>query len=413
MIDEVFGKPMSRRAMLALGLGAALPVARLKGNPAQQEFGTQSLVERFGPPIRGKILLPGTEISISRPLVALDGNLWVKGVAGKTKISSPSVRGILRLGEISNVVFEDIDFATLYEGGGQWLSGGVVYSNNVSLRGITFVRCRFSAPHTAINGIKLVADHSEIDNINFHDCIIDSVGRMGLEIQAHSGDQIRYENVVWEGGSVNNTGLHGAGMGISLSGMGRNCKIDANFDNNSIGIENVGCSASVFSGNFSRQRADILSFTGKRAMEGNHLRDIRCQDRAAGHLTLRNQRRLRSTRGKYDLGGYVRLRNVAQSSFTDEIYRTAGPHVLFLEGEKNSGGEQGPSTDNRWERCSFDGQDVRPEFASIRFSGTQVARNVVEANCTIVRRATGGAVLADTQHGRTGNRVLVQSVTRR
>ncbi|MCJ1960779.1 hypothetical protein [Novosphingobium mangrovi (ex Hu et al. 2023)] len=115
------------------------------------------------------------------------------------------------MGPCHDIVFNDLIFESTLSATSRNLYG-LIHCGNNDLERITFNRCRFTAPQAYVNALKFVFDDAPNGgfDIVFNDCVIDGVGRMGIEVQNHGvGTAERYGRIRWRGGKVVNTGLLG------------------------------------------------------------------------------------------------------------------------------------------------------------------------------------------------------------
>jgi parallel beta-helix repeat protein len=229
-------------------------------------------------------------------LLIQGSNIKIHGT-GQTSLITTSVlpngplTGMIQLGNCTNLVFEDIGFASTATYGSISVDNyyGLIWASNRSLSQIIFQRCYFTAPTANTNGIKIINENTQIaDNIECVDCIFQDIGRMGVEFQNHNDGTIlaRYRSFKSDRCLYRNIGLIANGMGISLSGVGENCIISNNtFDNCRIGLELVGpndttvisnkflnfpLANSTFYDYFSNSGRPF-SFTGFRVMSGTRV----------------------------------------------------------------------------------------------------------------------------------------------
>lgn len=110
-----------------------------------------------------------------------------------------------------------------------------------SYRNVTCERVKFFATG-AFNALHLVLDNLSgmAENWTFTDCVFQSTGRMGAEIQNHNaGDVLRYRNITFIRPRFENS----AQQGLSFTGKGEDCYVEGAVcdGNGSYGLENVGC----------------------------------------------------------------------------------------------------------------------------------------------------------------------------
>lgn len=395
---------MERRTFLTTAAAAALATSRpaVAGKPPVQ------FTVLMGPPDRGVVTLDAQTYDVDSVLYWNQSDCTVRGVRGRTRIRCQEV-GVLILGSCSNVVFEDIVFECAAATRGSDYRG-VVTALDQTLRNITFVRCRFTAPRAAINGVKLIAESgdAEIETLHCYDCEIDGVGRMGLEIQnhPHNNDDLRrrYAGIVWQGGRVANTGLlDDQGMGLSFSGYGEGVTVDTSFENNLYAcIEVVGTASSTFSGRSARQTRPCgpIWMTNFRPMPDITIKDFKTLDEANGSLVLRNAPRLKMQDNVFRLSGGVSCLGLTDARIARDVYVTRGPVALSIEGyAKNL-----PSKRSEWDGVTINaGARLSGAYATIRFLGDGTSGNIIRR--PILCQA-GDGVLFDQLKGATANQVI-------
>lgn len=196
------------------------------------------------------------------------------GDGRSTKITSPFEYGAVRIYNHDNVVISDIWFESTA------VAFGCITGFHSETSNVIIERCRFTTGGAILtNGIKFVMDLATVglDGLIVRDCVFDSPGRMGVEIQNHGASTtVRYRNVTIENCKFLNTGLAvgggtTAGMGLSFTGLGESCNVLFNEFDGCTGpsIENIGASHSNFIGNKIRrakarpiQTANIYLMTG-------------------------------------------------------------------------------------------------------------------------------------------------------
>lgn len=337
----------------------------------------------FGAPTRGKIQLDGVTYQLGALSLVWDlSHVTVQGVRGKTVIKTSAI-GLLHFHSCSHCIFQDIVFEVSGESREDDYRG-VINLMHGQFRNLTFHRCVWRARRAPINGIKIIVeaaisgrhDEGRAESIHFYDCEIDGVGRMGMEVQNHShaDDVERYHDIIWEGGTVRDTGLvNENGQGLSFSGKGSNCRGDTLFENNALAcIEGVGVRSSRFTGRAKGQtrRCNPLSFTNLVPMWDNIIEDFRTIGCANGEVQLWSNRALRLRDNDIELSGGIHIRDVTDLESTGERYKTGSQVGLFIEGS---------SRRNRWNKIILDGSDTpKGAYSMVRFYGEQVQDNVLK-----------------------------------
>jgi hypothetical protein len=381
----------------ALAEYADRPVSRgvsLTTTPLQNHTAFTTL---FGTPSRGRIELDGRTYSLDDggfgSLLFNLSNVVVRGVPGKTVISASNFLVAMYLGNVANVVFENIIFESLKIDGPVSIYG-IVTSIGSNLDNIRFINCGFRGPTTlgaAGNGVKLVANANGggyVNRTHFEGCYIENVQRMGIEPTAlDDGNQTAFINdFKFLGGYIRNTGLGEpvSGQGVSLDGYGNDFEVDTSFENNSFAcFENVGFSNGRMTGivrNQSRS-CDVISMTNTRPMRDVTIHDVKTIGQVNGGYKARYQTRLRQRGCQLDLAEPVSLLNVCDSSFRDEQWTIQnGGHYIEAPG------------DGRANACTYDNVviDGRAEQATrlslVQWNGASV--NLFGnrmRNCTLLR----------------------------
>lgn len=376
--------------MLA-GLAAmAVPIGGTALAQAGQNAGargprTKPFTALFGTPVRGRIQLDRADYDVGNNILSWNlSNTWVKGVKGGSRIHG-CARTLLSLQNSHDCVFEDIVFEVTAQTRASNSYEAVVRSAHALLRNHRFVRCRFIVRDANQNALKLVAEHgnARIESLHFEDCVIDGAGRMGIELQNHAHDGVpRLIDFRWESGAVRNTGLiSGDGMGISLSGLGTDHRVNTLFENNRYAaLENVGSSHSMFSGQSrSQTRGDVapISFTNVWIMRNNTIADFVCLDRASGSCRIWNQLDLTMRNNRLIVAKGVDFRGIANLRSSNDVYDSSGPFVMSVaEYASFKRATQG----NVWSGLTLDTRNAAPGLSSaaIRFSGKGTADNVLD-----------------------------------
>ena len=376
--------------MLA-GLAAmAVPI----GGPAMAQAGqqagsrgpgTQPFTALFGTPVRGRIQLDRADYDVGNTTLSWGlSNTWVKGAKGGSRIHG-SARTLLSLQNSHDCVFEDIVFEVTAQTRTMSSYEAVVRSAHALLRNHRFVRCRFIVRDANQNALKLIAErgNARIESMHFEDCTIDGAGRMGLELQNHAHDGVeRLIDFRWEGGAVRDTGLiSGDGMGISLSGMGTDHRVNTLFENNRYAaLENVGSSHSTFSGRSRLQtRGDVapISFTNVWIMRSNTIADFVCLDRASGSCRIWNQLGLTMRNNRLVVAKGMDFRGIANLRSSNDLYDSSGPFVLSVADYASF---KRATRGNVWSGLTLDTRSAAPGLSSpaIRFAGNGTAENVLD-----------------------------------
>lgn len=366
--------------------------ARLEhfGDPSATNTYT-SFAELFG--WGRKIELPAQTCLVTTTLVLSQSNTWIKGVPGRTVIKSTSLTKVFQLASLASVVIEDVIFESAAVSASEEFFG-LVYSNNANLTNVTFIRCKFRVPDANSNAIKLIVETGVANGVFFFECEIEGTGRMGLEVQNHVADTtVRYNDVVWEGGFIKDTGLiAGDGQGVSLSGYGENCRVDTLFDNNLFAcIENVGASYSTFSGRAKNctRSCDPVAFVNERAMTDNTIVDFKCMEQVNGDVLLRGQDRMRERDCIWRISGDYSVRDNNNGRHKGSTVVGASRYGIYVEAST------GTAKGNRWEAFSLDNTAGPGNFAMVRFIGANAQGNEV----LDTQMKYSGGVIADHEDG--------------
>jgi parallel beta-helix repeat protein len=284
-----------------------------------------------------------------------------------------------QIGNCADITFSDIHFTTSLANAitspyGTWLF------NNVTASNITFTRCRFSAPTSGGNALKLIVQQSIVSDIHFIDCEIVDTLRMGLEVQNHTaGDIERCTRI-----GIKNCLIKNCGFGLSLSGLMSEFDISGNtFDNmESIGIEGVGVHHSLFDNNIFQNfigRYQPVAFTNTRTMVGNVISNNReiNPGRKLAEWRVRNSSGMKLINNETD-GGFIYLTYVNDSYVSENTVKSTGNYALMLE---ESGNNIVESNDLSNAGAS--------NFSTVRCYGVGSTKNIIRGNNII--KGLGGS----------------------
>ncbi|MHA6316797.1 pectate lyase family protein [Altererythrobacter sp. CAU 1778] len=174
---------------------------------------------------------------------------------------------------------------------------GTLHSSNAVVRHARFERVRFTSDareagdgrwFSSTNGIRWVVEGSaRAQDVAFVDCEFRGCGRMGVEFQNHTADDVaRYSDIAFvrprfiDIGGANASAGYSAGMGISLSGYGEQIRIDQPYFDNvrQVCIELVGPSRVEVRGvrvRYDTLGAALIQATNGRAMSGHVIDGLR------------------------------------------------------------------------------------------------------------------------------------------
>jgi len=346
----------------------------------------QSFGKLFGDPVRGVIQLDARDYVVNSAdgegaVLFRHSNCIVRGVRGRTTISSNDMNVVLLLASIKNVVFEDITFISRST---KPTSFGTVSSIDSSIDNIRFIRCGFSYPNGGGNGVKFVANGNfRHTGVHFEDCDFFDIGRIGYEPQSTEigvggADQTAR---MWDHSLVGCRFRNVALQNISLEGYASDFAIrDCILDNTGyIGIENVGWSNGVIDNLQTRnmtKQINLFSFTNYRQMRDITISNTRTNGQLKGDVVIFNQVRLRMENNHIDMNGIVQLLGISESSFNHEYYRVGRWPGIDLGSTTVE-----PCSNNAWDDITLDlrGSDRTTGAAPIVF-GSQNQENASSNN---------------------------------
>ena len=170
-------------------------------------------------------------------------------------------------GTLKNVLIKKLSIRsndTTPSSGGQL---SLIHSNEQDITDLTLEDVTISAPKSATNALKFINErNTRTKGVVLRRFKVDSIGRMGFEIQNHHRNKpvaevSRYENILVEDSEFNHTGLREFGMGVSVGGLGKDVTIsNCNFTNSpNRAIEVIGTSGLHIEGNcFENNFASIV-----------------------------------------------------------------------------------------------------------------------------------------------------------
>jgi hypothetical protein len=196
-----------------------------------------------------QVLIPsGTYELGNNEIIINSANVNLYGVGNTSIITSSLKQTIITIQASSNLVFSDVRFTSTSTLMNDQHPVVHCYSSS-TISNLIFNRCFFSSPNSNSNGFTAwtIVDTARATNIHFIQCIFKDCGRMGIEFVNHQNLPLetvyRFEGIVVDRCVFTNIGSKLWGMGVSLSGYGKNCAITNNiFDNVQLCIEIVGCS---------------------------------------------------------------------------------------------------------------------------------------------------------------------------
>jgi hypothetical protein len=325
-----------------------------------------------------------------------------------TVLKSDTLIGIKFVGYCCNLVFSDICFTTGFIGI-NFSVYGTVFFDNASLFNITFIRCRFSAPLSKGNSIKIVQESGKSNGVHFIECEIVDTQRMGIEIQNHKDDGVeRCSNI-----KIVRSLFKNCDYGLSCSGLMSGLNIIKNiFDNmNRIGIEGVGIIDSVIDSNVFQNFVkpyNPLSFTNTRVMRNNVIsrnREINPEHKLSVWV-IRNSVGM-VLKGNVTDGGYFYLTDVHASYITENDIKSKAAYALMIESSSN----------NLIESNDISNLGAVTNWSTIRCYGARSINNVIKWNRTT--QALGGSIFDEingansnsTKHNYVGSSCRTESLT--
>ena len=221
---------------------------------------------------------------ITRHLNITASNLRIYGAGRKSRILNTSSRNVLRFASdqgitsATDVKIENIALESSYSSTTNDVYG-LITCNNISVLDWLLSGIYFSAPNCMTNAIKVVLDDpggaNRLRRFKMQHCLVDGIGRMGIEVQSHLGDSVArifdlevLDSTFKDLGQVTPATGNPYGTPVSVSGDGKGaiCRglvVDNPLD---IGIEYAGTLDAVSAHditfrNLSR-RCAILGWTG-------------------------------------------------------------------------------------------------------------------------------------------------------
>lgn len=202
----------------------------------------------FGTPSRGQtIQLDARTYDLGATAVTVGlSSLYIKGVPGRTTITTSNKKLLVFGTTVSDIVISDINFVGTDVSSIQDFYSGLIWKPiGCSIRRVTFIRCTFSNPTSYASAVQFVCRTTDVtEGIYFYNCRVLGCGFIAVSVDNTSTDTTsRNFDWKWIGGSVENAGLVSPeyGQGISVSGFMDGFEIDTTFDNcKTIGFEGSG-----------------------------------------------------------------------------------------------------------------------------------------------------------------------------
>lgn len=264
----------------------------------------------------------GTEIITNKPIFfAISGSLkkvLIKKIAIRSNDTTPKSFGQLSL----------------------------IHSNEQNITDLTFEDVLMSAPKSATNALKFINErNTRTKGVVLTRFKVDSIGRMGLEIQNHirnrgEAEVSRYENIKVIDSEFNNTGLREFGMGVSVGGLGENVSIvNSSFGNSPdraiefIGTKGVRIEGNCFVDNYSSivvTRNEIVTKYPTRnvTVTGN----VAEASEGEGFINVEN---LRMRNNKFNIKGRIKFEAVKDANVETLILDTDAYTALEIGALEN------------------------------------------------------------------------------
>lgn len=356
------------------------------------------------------VTVPAGTYLLQNMVIISASNVIIRGVGRASRLRRLNAANLIRLATTNDIVFEDLMFeCTRVQATEDFY--GIIWSQDSSVRRITFNRCYFTVPNCNTNALKFINEGAQTtDGIVVRDCVFENIGRMGIELQNNTPDPatFRYRNILIDNCRFINTGLSGSyGMGVSFTGGGERVTVrNCTFTNTTMAIENVGSSDSVFDSNRFEWIAGnphtlytCFSFSGAITMQRCRVTNNICENACLDSIRFYNQQYLYSAGNVFITAGsnsnvlnYVYYRDVNDARITNDTFITQGLYSVLMEGTASNNCSR-----NTFTGCIFDNSAANVLSPAItlsifRTSGTgggQCTDNRL-FGCHFVRGATGG-----------------------
>jgi len=298
-------------------------------------------------PSGGRLFFPAGNYVLNKVRI-LRSDITFVGEPG-TMLTSVD-RYVFELGNVSNIMFSDIKFRSS-QNSTVTDYFALIYAWNRVTSNIRFVRCGFTAPTCATNGIKFITDSvsTSTRNILIDDCDFYELGKMGIEIQSHLNDGVeRYGDITIRKSRFKNTGLvitdndDHYGMAVSFSGSGTHVFVDDNTVDNpyDIGLEFTGgVNHTRVRGNrfvnISRMNIEFnrpLSLISFSVGDGVNVSDNICSDSlSVCSAFFRSLTNAEITNNIFMLSGYLTVRTCTGTTWINNTIKTKGVYGILLE----------------------------------------------------------------------------------
>lgn len=315
-----------------------------------------------------------------------------------TKLTGGNSNGVVLIQDHDGVLISDMWIETTIA------AFGGICTFHTEISNVVVERCKFSTNGAILtNGIKMVMDNATagLDGMVIRDCVFDAPGRMGVEIQNNNADStLRYRNVTVENCKFLRTGEAvgggtSAGMGLSLTGEGENCKIIGNYFDQCTGpsIEMIGCSRTIVRGNvIRRSKARPIQASNSILMTGNIISENIVYDvdvTLGGNVFLGSMTKSIIANNYFDMTGkpttFVELTSgtasgTGKNQFVGNTIRTDATVALIVDA----------CPDNTITGNTFDNSVNAGNVAAVRCNGAATVRNAVFGN--YAAKGTGGNI---------------------
>lgn len=357
----------------------------------------QSCIDYISSTGGGIVSLDGTTYALGNQQVQLKSGVTLKGVKGKTLLTSDQIVNLIQVTSGSGMGLKGIQFQTTKVDSSENFYG-LVYTANSTINGLTIDACSFAAPSANVNGFKCVAEEVGVvvENVNIYNCVFRSIGRMGAEVQNHNGSVVaaRYKDITIDKCVFDDIGRSGAnGMGVSLSGLGSGCAVMRSRFNNCVhvGIELIGpqdtrCSLNYFSGTIGR----IFQTANETTMHGITISENKTIGRVTGAAMF-----LASLSDAIVTGNKIKSTDALEikspgTKFTNNEIDTTSVYAVIVDNSPDCS-----VTDNTLRNTAGTGN-----WACLRLYGVGTTRTLVCLNR--IHAAPGGSPI-DEVSGSTGN----------
>lgn len=134
-------------------------------------------------------------------------------------------------GTLQNVLIKKISIRSTDTTSSSFGQLSLIHSAEQNITNLTFEDVFMTAPNSATNAFKFINErNTKTKGVVLRRFKVDSIGRMGFEVQNHIRESVapeivRYEDILVVDSEFNHTGLVEYGMGVSVGGLGKNVRI--------------------------------------------------------------------------------------------------------------------------------------------------------------------------------------------